>query len=386
MKGHLRKRGKNSWAIAIYVGRDHRGKPKYKWHTVRGGKRKAQDECTRLLNELATGEYVEPSKMTVREYLAYWLENYAKLNVAGRTFERYSEIVRLHLVPALGDKLLTKLQPLSIQGCYVAALQSGRKDKRAGLSAQTVVHHHRVLREALQQAVRWKLLVRNPADAVDPPKVERREMQVLDEHQTKRLLAVVVGTRLYIPVLLAVTTGLRRGEILALRWQDIDLDQGTLAVRRSLEQTRGGNRFKEPKTQKARRVVALPALTTEALRKLKVEQAKARLLIGAGYADEGLVCARIHGTRLDPAETTAAFAALIKKADLPKIRFHDLRHSHATQLLRQHVHPKVVSERLGHSTIGITLDVYSHVLPGMQEEAARRIDRALRDAGVGVVA
>jgi integrase len=240
-----------------------------------------------------------------------------------------------------------------------------------------------VLREALQQAVRWKLLVRNPADAVEPPKVERREMQVLDEHQTKRLLAAVGGTRLYIPVLLAVTTGLRRGEILALRWQDIDLDQGTLAVRRSLEQTRGGNRFKEPKTKKARRVVALPALTTEALRKHKVEQAKARLLIGADYADEGLVCARRHGTPLDPAETTAGFAALIKKADLPKIRFHDLRHSHATQLLRQLVHPKVVSERLGHSTIGITLDVYSHVLPGMQEEAARRIDRALREAGVG---
>ena len=145
---------------------------------------------------------------------------------------------------------------------------------------------------ALQHAVRWKLLVRNPADAVEPPKVERREMQVLDEHQTKRLLAVVRGTRLYIPVLLAVTTGLRRGEILALRWQDVDLDRGTLAVRRSLEQTRGGNRFKEPKTKRAGRVVSLPALTIEALRKHRVAQAKERLLICSGYSGEGLVCAR----------------------------------------------------------------------------------------------
>jgi integrase len=381
MKGHIRRRGKQSWAIAIYLGRDERGKRKYKWHTVKGGRRQAENECARLLNQLSGGEYVEPTRATVDEYLERWLEDYARSNVAGKTFERYAEIIRTHLVPAFGGCRLNKLHPLQIQAYYSLALQSGRKDGKGGLSAQTVLHHHRVLKDALTQAVRWRLLARNPADAVEPPRPAGREMQVLDEAQTAQLLKHAEGKELYLPILLGVTTGLRRGEILAARWSDVDFEAGTLAVCQSLEHTKaGGLVFKQPKTRRSRRVVALPTLAIEALRKHRAAQARHRLQAGTAYADHDLICARFDGQPRNPGAVTRSFRKLIEALDLPRIRFHDLRHSHATQLLRQDIHPKVVSERLGHSTIGITLDTYSHVLPGMQEQAAKRIDSVLRAA------
>ena len=312
-------------------------------------------------------------------FLKRWLRDYAAVRVAAKTFERYAEIVRLHLIPALGHHPLAKLQPLHIQAHYSQALQDGRRDGKGGLLAQTVLHHHRILKEALQQAVRWQLLARNPADAVDPPRPRRREMRALDDAPTAVLLTAAEGTSLHIPVLLAVTTGLRRGEVVGLRWSDVDLDAETLAVRQCVEQTKAGLSFKEPKTAKGRRVVAVPRITTEALRRHKAEQAKQRLLLGPAYHDQGLVCARPDGRIWAPQALSAAFSALAHRLHLP-IGFHGLRHSHATQLLKQGVHPKIVSERLGHATVGITLDVYSHVLPGMQEDAARRADAALRAA------
>ncbi len=380
MKGHIRQRGKKSWAIVLELGRDSSDKRRQKWHTVRGTKKDAQRELVRLLNMVHTGAYVEPSRMTVAEYLEHWLQHYAKTNVAAKTFERYAEIVRLHLVPSFGQYVLPKLQPLHIQSCYSNALEKGRRDGRGGLSARTVLHHHRVLHEALQQAVKWQLLARNPADAVEPPRPQRKEMGALDERATAKLLNQAKGTRLHLPILLAVTTGLRRGELLGLRWQDVDLRVGVLAVRQSLEQTKNSIAFKQPKTQKARRTIALPRMTVEALRYHKTEQAKERLLVGPDYKDRGLVLARADGSPWKPDSFTSSYRSLVRRLGLSHIRFHDLRHTHATQLLRQGVHPKVVSERLGHSTVGITLDVYSHVLPGMQEDAARRVDAALRTA------
>ena len=380
MKGHIRQRGPQSWAVVLDLGRDASGKRRQKWHTVRGTKKDAQRELARLLHELNTGAYVEPSRMTLSDYLDRWLEDYARPNVSGKTFERYEEIVRLHLKPALGHHTLSKLQPLHIALYYSEALASGRTDGSGGLSARSVLHHHRVLRAALHQAVKWLLLPRNPADAVDPPRPKHREMRALDEAATAKLLRAASESRLSLPVLLAVTTGLRRGEILGLRWQDIDFEKSSLAVRQSLEQTRDGLAFKQPKTSKGRRVVALPGLAVDALKQHKVRQATTKLALGAAYQDHDLVCARDDGSPWPPDTFSSAFVALMRRADVPTVRFHDLRHTHATQLLRQGVHPKVVSERLGHATVGITLDVYSHVLPGMQAEAATRTDAALRAA------
>lgn len=345
-------------------------------------KRDAERELARLVNEVQTGTYVPPSRLTVAAYLDTWTEEYARSQVSAKTLERYEEIVRCHLAPALGHHLLDDLKPIHIQAYYTRALRAGRRDGRGGLAPLTVRHHHRVLCQALEQAVRWQFLVRNPANGVQAPRVQRRAPEVLDEKQTAQLLRAVHDSTLLVPVTLAATTGLRRGEILALQWRDIDFSAGSLRVRRTLEETRLGRRFKEPKSAKSRRVVSLPTLTLDALRSHRAEQARIRLMVGPAYADHDLVCPRAHdGEPLAPRSLTHAFTLLMRRLpDLPRIRFHDLRHSHASHLLRQNVHPKIVSERLGHAAIGITRDVYSHVLPGLQEEAARQIDGALRQA------
>ena len=327
-----------------------------------------------------TGEYVEPSKLTVADYLGPWLADYAKPNTSGKTYERYDQIVRTNLNPALGHHPLTKLQPLHIQEFYSTAMTSGRRRGDGGLSAQTVLHFHRVLHAALGQAVRWQILIRNPAAAVEPPRPQRKEQRVLSEEDTAKLLHLARGTQLWIPVVLAVTTGMRRGEITALDWPHVDLDAATLTVVRSLEQTKGKLTLKIPKTAKGRRVIALPSVAVDALRRHKADQGRQRLRLGAAYEDQGLVCARPDGTLWSPGAISSAFQDLMRKAAIPRIRFHDQRHGHATQLLRQGEHPKVVSERLGHTTVAITLDTYSHVVPGLQEQAARRLDEALRKA------
>jgi integrase len=380
MKGHIRKRGKNSWAVVIFLGRDPSGKQHRKWHAVRGTRRDAQRELARLMNEINTGAYVEPARMTLSEFLDRWLADYAKPKVSPKTYERYQEMIDGHIRPALGGRLLPKLAPLHIQSFYSRKLADGRKDARGGLSAQSVVHFHRLLHRALAQAVRWQLLARNPVDAVEPPRAERQEMRALDEHETASLLSSLGGSRLYMPTLLAVSTGLRRGEILGLRWENVDLAASTLTVVQALEQTKEGLRFKSPKTHRSRRSIALLAMAVEALRSHRAGQAEEKLALGPAYDDHDLVCPRPDGGPWPPDVFSTAFAAFVRRSGMKPFRFHDLRHSHATHLLKAGVHPKVVSERLGHSAIGITLDTYSHVLPGMQEDAVRLIDVALAEA------
>ena len=380
MRGHIRKRGKASWAVVLDLGRDASGSRRQKWHSVKGTRRDAEREMSRILGELNMGSYVEPARMSVGEFLDRWLADYAKPKVTSKTFERYGEMIDGHIRPALGTYLLPKLAPLHIQSFYSRALATGRKDGKGGLSAQSVVHFHRVLHKALAQAVKWQLLARNPVDAVEPPRAERNEMRALDEDETAKLLALLEGTRLHMPVFLAVTTGLRRGEILGLRWSNIDLETGTLTVVQSLEQTKAGLKFKSPKTHRSRRSIALPQMTVEALRSHRAAQAEEKLALGPAYEENGLVCPRPGGGPWAPDVFSTAFAAFVRRSDMKAFRFHDLRHSHASHLLRLGVHPKVVSERLGHSSVSITLDTYSHLLPGVQEDAVRRIDDLFKSA------
>jgi len=407
VKGHLRKRGPGAWALIVELGRDAEGKRRQKWHTFHGNKKDAEAELTRLLHELNTGMYAEPDKMLVRDYLDRWLKDYAKPNVAPRTYERYQELVEGNLVPAIGHLPLTKLRPLHIQAMEVEALANGRKVRGAkktkdkapvsehdktdekqervkpGLSARTVLHMHRVLRSALQQAVRWQLLSRNPCDAVKPPRPERTEVKALDEKQTAQLLQATVGARLYIPVLVAVTTGMRRGEILGLQWQDVDLEASTLRVRQTLGLLKSGPTYAAPKSEKSCRVVSLPTITSEALKEHRRAQAARRLALGPVWHDHDLVCPGEDGRPWHPGTFSHLFQHFARRVGVD-VTFHGLRHTHATQLLRAGVHVKIVSERLGHSTIALTLDTYSHVLPGMQEDAAARVDAALRTAFSGL--
>ena len=228
------------------------------------------------------------------------------LNFAAKTFERYAEIVRIHLKPAFGYLRLPKLQPLHIQGYYSKALSEGRRDGKGGLSAQTVLHHHRVLHGALRQAVRWQLLPRNPADAVGPPRPVRKEMKALDEAGTVSLLKAAKSSRLHRPIFLAVTTGLRRGELLALRWTALDLARGILSVRETLEQTREGLFFKQPKTPRSRRTVDPPGIVVDELRRLRSELLQQKLLLGPAYQDHDLVFPEPDGRPWAPDKLTSA--------------------------------------------------------------------------------
>ena len=376
MKGHIRERSPGHWAIVLDVRDAATGKRKRRWHSFTGTKRQAQIEAALLISELNGGTYLEPNKTTVAQFLDRWLDD-IKARVTPKTHERYSEIATKGLVPLIGNVILAKLQPAHISGAYTQALTNGRRDGKGGLSPRTVHHMHRVLRQALQQAVRWQVLARNPADAVDPPRVERRTLETYDVAQAVELLDTLRETRMFIPTMLAVLCGLRRGEIAALRWRNVDLEARQLAVVESAEQTASGVRYKEPKGGRVR-TVALSATVVKELRAHRAKQAEELLRIGISLSGECFVVAQADGRPVQPRSITHEWVRLVGRTSLPRIRFHDLRHAHATHMLANGVHPKVASERLGHSKVGITLDLYSHVLPGMQADAAARVDEAFQ--------
>jgi len=379
MKGHIRERSPGHWAIVLDAPDPVTGRRKRRWHSFRGTKRQAQSECARLITELKDGTSIEPHKTTVAAFFDRWLEH-MESQVAPRTHERYAEIARKNIAPFIGSVLLTKLQPATISEAYARALAEGRRNREGGLSPRTVGHMHRVLRQCLKQAVTWNLLNRNPADSVKPPKVERKKMRTLNADGAVALLEAVRPTRMFIPVLLALTCGMRRGEIVALRWRSVDLSNAQLSVVGSTEQTRKAVREKETKSGKDR-TIALTGLAVEELHEHKIRQAEELLKLGIRQSDATYVVAQADGSLLKPNSLTHEFARFMKdNSMLPRVRFHELRHSHATHMLSSGVHPKVAQERLGHSSIAITLDLYSHVIPGMQEDAVARVDDALRAA------
>ena len=379
--GHIRERSPGSFEIRYNLGTDPAtGRRKIATATVRGSRKDAEKELRRLLRSVDTNEHVDPNRMTVKQWLTSWLGS-VRDEVAARTHERYNEIVSNFLIPALGNLPITKLAPAHLQSAYATWATGGRRDsKPGGLSPQTRRHIHRILSAALTRAVEQQVIARNPCDAFKKkrlPKVERRQLATLTAQQANVLLDRIHHSRVYWPALIALATGMRRGEILALRWKNVG-ENGVARVVESLEQTKAGLRFKPPKGGKVR-AVALPAFAIEELRRLKREQAEALLALGVRQSGETLVCARADGKPMQPRSLTHEFTVLIaKQKDLPRVRFHDLRHSHATQLLSAGVHPKIAQERLGHSTISITMDLYSHVTETMQEDAAARLDAAFR--------
>ena len=378
MKGHIRQRSPGRFAIVLETRDPATGKRRRKWHSFAGTKREAQIECARLISEINGGTYLEPAKTTLTQFLERWLAN-VKGNVSPRTHERYEEIAKKNLIPLLGATTLTKLRPMQIAAAYTKALAGGRRDGKGGLSPRTVHHMHRVLKQALAQAVRWQLLNRNPVDAVDPPKVERRRMTTYDMSQTAALIDAVRGTPMFIPTLLAVLCGMRRGEIAALRWRNVDLTTGQISVVASAEQMNGSVRLKETKSGRAR-TVAMSGTVRDELRTHRLQQAQDMLKLGTRLTDDNFVAALADGSPMQPTFITHEWVRFLNATDLPRVRFHDLRHAHATHMLSSGIHPKVASERLGHSKVGITLDLYSHVLPGMQEDAAATLDAALKAA------
>ncbi len=313
---------------------------------------------------------------TLAQFLTDWLENSQKQNVRPRTYERYEEIVRLHIIPVLGRHRLQKLSAQHVQAFYTKKLNEG-------LSASTVGVFHNVLHKALETATKWGLVPRNVCSLVSPPHAAEFEIKPLTVEQVHRLLIAARGHRQEALFSLALATGMRRGEILGLKWQDINFATGTLQIRRIL--TRVPTRMPgkgyveaEPKTQKSRRNIVVASFALESLKQHQQRQLAAKELAGEMWQAHDYVFCTSLGTHLNPTKDVLdPLKALLKKAGLPDIRFHDLRHSTATLLLSEGVHPKVVQELLGHNNISMTMDVYSHVLPGMQQDAISRLNTTL---------
>ena len=302
------------------------------------------------------------------EYLDDWLAH-AKGRVRRKTWEGYEGLIRLYARPNLGDQPLEELRPLDLQHLY-----SHLMERVPPLSGGTVLNLHLVLTQALSQAVRWGYLSSNPAAGAQPPRPRRGELVSLDEAATRRLLSATSGTRLECTVAIAIATGMRRGEILGLRWSDIDPGDTIAHVRRSIQPTKTGLVFENPKTRRSRRAVVLPEFLHPYLERQRKDQNRRRVRQGAAWCESDLVIDRGDGSALNPDTLSSGWSRFLRSAGLPHVRFHDLRHAHATLMLSKGVHPKIVSERLGHASIGITLDTYSHVLPSMQEEAAQAVD------------
>jgi len=291
--------------------------------------------------------------------------------------DSYQSEVRTHIATNLGAIPLTQLRPQHLQTYYANALSQGRVDGKGGLSARTVLYHHRILSEALSHAVKMGILVRNVAEAVDPPRPEHKTMTTMAAEDIPKFLLTSRSTPYHVLFCTGLFTGMRLGELLALRWCDVDLDLASLSVVQALYKRRGVCRMIEPKSPHSRRSIALSPVPALLLRQHKAQQEAERILLGISLNDADLVFAHPNGSPLDPGTVAHTFTKVLTRAGLPHIRFHDLRHTHATLMLKAGVHPKIVQERLGHGSIAVTLDTYSHVVSGLQEVAAQRFEGTL---------
>jgi integrase len=373
MRGTIRQRSKGSWTIQVYAGKDPvTGKKMRVARTVRGTKKQAELALAKLIQSVETGVDFDATKLSVADYITRWLASTEK-RVRPRTIERYSELMRLHVVPVIGAIPLLKLKPLHVEKIYERAFDRG-------LSAQSVLHIHRVLFTALRQAVSWQLIPRNVAEAVVPPRPEPREVKPMTPDDVIQVLETVSGTALETPTVLALGTGMRLGEVLGLRWQDVDLDAKSARVTQTLQETDAhGLVFVPPKTHRSRRAVSLPTFVVQALRKHKKEQSERRLMVGSAWQDYDLIVERGDGQPLRTSTMSNRFADAMKRAGVD-LTFHGLRHGHASLMLAAGVNLKVVSERLGHSKIGITADLYTHVADQIHEQSAASFDSFLRDS------
>ena len=379
-EGTIARRKDGRWEARISLGRDATGK--LTRVTLYGKTRQeVADKLAKALHDKQQGTVVAPQKLTLSTWLATWLHEYKRPSIRSQTYDSYETIVRLHLNPALGHIALRELRPEHVQRYY-------NEKKRQGLDASTIGQHHKVLSGALKQAEKNQFVLRNVCRLTELPRQLRKEMQTLTIEQVMmQLLPALQGDRLYAAFLTVFMVGLRRGELLGLRWQDIDLNVGIVQVRQILvriynrdatgERRKTRLHFQEPKTEKSRRSVAIPDLCLAALRRHKAQQAEEKLLLGPGYLDHGLVFAQADGRPIDTRLMNLYFTQALKRAGVPAVRLHDARHTFATWMLEQGTQPKIVSEMLGHSKISTTLDVYSHVSLELQQQATAKLNAAL---------
>jgi integrase len=371
--GQLIKKGDNLWLVKIFLRRDPRtGKRKFHAKIIHGTKREAETYKTAILREKDLGRLIEATSITVDEFLNKWLEAAARPRLRERTFEEYRYNLDRHVRPAFGGVKLSDLRPLDIELLYSSMRERGL--------TRTPRYVHAILSSALKYAVKMRLLLNNPAGAVEAPRYARREMCSFSSEQAVAFLKAAADDSLGVLFAFALSTGMRPEEYLGLQWKDVDLTRGTATVQRTLVLRKGGGwYFGEPKTPRSRRTVPLPASLVRALAEHRRCQMVARLKAGPDYQSRDFVFATDDGAPLNIRNVTQRhFKPLLKKAELPRtIRLYDLRHSCATLLLEANENPKVVSERLGHASVVLTLDTYSHVLPSMQRGATEKLEDIL---------
>ena len=375
MKGCIIERN-GSLRLKVSLGKNQQtGKYESYYETFHGNRAEAQKRLREILTELDKGIFTKPGNTTVSDYLNTWLQDYCKPSLSPRTLQLYSYICRVHLIPTIGKIILTELKPQHLQNLYSEKLSSG-------LSARTVQLCHVAIHKALKNAARINLLSRNVADSVEKPKIQRPEIHPMTENDLSRFLEAARQGNYYALFYTYLFTGMRRSELLAVRWCDVDLLAMQISVSRTMQylnRVKDHITFKEPKSKKSRRLISLSlsnALTLEEHRKAQDNMRESLQL--PPLTENDLVFSHWDGSPLLPDSVTHAWVKLVRKCGLNGIRLHDARHTHATIMLKQGVHPKIVQERLGHSTISTTLDTYSHVAPGLQQAAAMAFDDILK--------
>jgi integrase len=372
VRGHVKQRGK-TWTYWVDASRVESGKRKQITKGGFGTKKEAEQALSSVLTKLDQGAYVEATKETVATFMRRWLDS-IRASVRPSTYAGYENLIDAHIVPKLGAVPLQRLTPAQLNSFYADLLAGGRRDGKGGLSPRTVFYAHATIRKALAEAVRWQMLPRNIADLATPPKQRTmRELHTWSAAELGRFLEHIAGDRHYAGYYLAAFTGLRRGEVLGLRWRDVDLERGLLAVVQTVISIDYAVHLSTPKTAASRRAVALDPGTVEVLRAHRLRLVEERTALGLPWpSPDDLLFAEIDGRPLHPGQFSDRFDRLVKGASVPRVRFHDLRHTHASLMLTAGAHPKIVQERLGHANITVTLQTYSHVLPAMQEEAAAK--------------
>ncbi len=390
MQGHIARcesrdrsgKKKTRWYVVVDAGRDVNGKRRQKWHGSYRTRKEAEAARAKIVSDLNAGTYTEPTRVTLGEYLTLtWLPS-IRSRVKPTTWDSYRRNVELHLLPRLGSRQLQRLTATDLNALYGDLLTSGNQKTEGRLSPKTVRYVHTTVHKALADAVDAGLLTRNPASSAKPPRpraASQQEMRTWTAKELSTFLDSIRGDRLHAAFHLAAMTGMRRGEVLGLRWNDVDLERGQLAVRHALVLVENQIRSSTPKSHQPR-VIDLDATTCAVLRQHREAQEADRAGWGEGYAESDLIFTRENGAAIHPGSFTEAFQRLAARSGCPRIRLHDLRHTHATRGLAAGVPVKVMSMRLGHESAGFTLRQYAHVLPGMGADAATKIAELIADA------
>jgi integrase len=374
MKGHLRERSPGHWAIVIDVRDPQTGRRKRKWHSFKGTKREAQVKKAELIAALSQGTYVERSKVTVADFVRSRIDQWeADITISARTAQRYRQLAKKQIAPHLGARPLQKLTRLDVEGWHTAL-------RHAGLAARTIGHAHRVLGKALRDAEMDGLVSKNVCKTQRAPKVADTEMTVVRDVPAFITALRDRAGRYYVPAMVALFTGMRLSEVLALRWNRVDLDRKVAQVREALEQTRAhGVRFKVPKSRAGRRDITLPDILIDVLREYRKATLELRMQLGTGrLPDDALLFSDIDGAPLIPSGVSARWTEIADRIGMPEITFHSLRHTHTSHLIDAGVDIVTISKRLGHAKPDITLRVYAHLFRNDDSKAAAAINAAFR--------